>query len=345
MHTIHHGDCLEVMAGMPENSIDAIVTDPPYGLGFMGRKWDALPPGKEWAEQCLRVLKPGGHLLAFGGTRTWHRLAVAIEDAGLEIRDSIAWMHGQGFPKSHASLKPAHEPVVLARKKPEPGEGLLQIDATRIGMSAEDRAIVNNRSGSDDGKRDGIYRDGMGKREPGQKFTAYRSGRWPANVILDEHMAGVLDEQSGVSKTRPAKAALDGTGSGSGVARNASSYKTNAVTTIGYEDQGGASRFFYVAKASKRERPDVDGIKHPTVKPLALMRWLVRLVTPPNGIVLDPFAGSGTTIEAAILEGFNVIGIEREAEYLPLIQHRIDRAQTAQTEAPEQGAFAFKETP
>lgn len=325
MTIIHHGDCIEVMRTMPADSVDSIVTDPPYGLGFMGKAWDALPPGQDWAEECLRVLKPGGHLLAFGGTRTWHRLAVSVEDAGFEIRDSIAWMYGSGFPKHRATLKPAFEPIVMARKpfkgsltanEAIHGTGALDINGCRIeGVPQPGSASAQAIYGSST-----TYAPSGLPNAPGNP-----AGRWPANVVLDEHMAAVLDGQSGVSSTRPAKAALSGEGSGSGIARNASSYKTNAVASVGYEDTGGASRFFYVAKAPKKERPVVGGTAHPTVKPLALMRWLVRLVTPDGGTVLDPFAGSGTTLEAAALEGFQSIGIEREAEYLPLIQARLDR--------------------
>lgn len=393
--TLYHGDCIETMRTMPEGSVDSIVTDPPYGLGFMGKKWDALPPGEEWARECLRVLKPGGHLLAFGGTRTWHRLAVAIEDAGFEMRDSLAWLYGSGFPKSHdiskaidkmawaerevigeksyagghiqrsnaprfngdsyagggtykenptrsetapatteaaqwdgwgTALKPAFEPIVLARKPLAEktvarnvlahGTGAINVDACRIesGSDYHDLAVTQG------GRKinGGNYNSGEGA--PRKTAFAPASGRWPANVLLGEHMAGVLDEQSGVLKSGAHK---------SGQKRNAiskSSYVVLDVTT--YSDNGssgGASRFFYVAKAPKRERPNVDGVAHPTVKPLALMRWLCKLVTPTGGTILDPFAGSGTTIEAALIEGYNVIGIERETDYLPLIQHRITR--------------------
>lgn len=382
--TVYHGDCIEVMRNIPENSVDAIVTDPPYGLGFMGAKWDALPPGKDWAEECLRVLKPGGHLLAFGGTRTWHRLAVAIEDAGFEIRDSVMWLYGSGFPKSHdvgkaidkaaghvrgsapdfrngpntnpatkgtggygggygiqdgtdtgpvtpeaaewsgwgTALKPANEPIVMARKPfkgtvaanvLEHGTGALNIDACRIGVSEGDD-VLRQRASSVVGDTSAPF--GKGVAMAGQVNT---SGRWPANVILDEHMAGVLDEQSGLLKSGALKPYVN---------RNTDSYsgRMPAFRDVNIEaDQGGASRFFYVAKAPKRERPEVNGVKHATVKPLTLMRYLVRMVTPPNGIVLDPFAGSGTTIEAALIEGFNPIGIELTDEYLPLIQQRIQR--------------------
>jgi hypothetical protein len=284
--TLHHGDCLDVMRALPDCSVDSIVTDPPYGLGFMGKEWDALPPGREWAKECLRVLKPGGHLLAFGGTRTFHRLACAIEDAGLEIRDSIAWMHGQGFPKGKAQLKPAHEPIVVARKKTiEPRTGLLQIDAARI-----------------------------------------ESGRWPANVVLDESQAAALDAQSGDLSHNPPAIWRGGTGTSWG---GSIGKALPGEIRSGFDDKGGASRFYFCAKASSKERPVVDGIAHPTVKPLALMRWLVRLVTPPGGTLLDTFAGSGTTVEAAILEGLHCIAIERETDYLQLIQARIFRANAA----------------
>jgi site-specific DNA-methyltransferase (adenine-specific) len=285
------------MKMLPDNSIDSIVTDPPYGLGFMGKAWDALPPGQDWAEECLRVLKPGGHLLAFGGTRTWHRLAVAVEGSGFEIRDSIAWMYGSGFPKHRAALKPAFEPIVMARK---PFKGSLTANEDMHGTGA-------------------LNIDG----------TRTDAGRWPANVVLDEDMAEVLDHQSGHRKAgeRPASSGITsvpGANGTMGAGWSGVSESTRIVL-----DSGGASRFFYVPKAAKKERPVVDGVAHSTVKPLELMRWLVRLVTPTGGTVLEPFAGSGTTVEACILEGFHCIAIEREAEYLPLIQTRIDRQDAA----------------
>lgn len=307
--TLHHGDCLDVLATLPEASVDAIVTDPPYGLGFMGKAWDGLPPGREWAEACLRVLKPGGHLIAFGGTRTWHRLATAVEDAGFEVRDSIAWLYGSGFPKSFnlpgglgTALKPAFEPIVVARKPLvgtvaatvlAHGTGALNIDACRVRMSdADQRAVNAKHAGMDVAtyvRTPGVALNLSANPMPLKPATAHEGGRWPANVVLDEDMAAELDEQSGD------------------------------------DDQGGASRFFYTAKADSNERPRVDGIAHPTVKPLSLMRWLVRLVTPPGGVVLEPFAGSGTTVEACLLERFRCVAIEREADYLPLILARIHR--------------------
>lgn len=556
--TLHHADCLDVLRSLPDCSVDSVVCDPPYALGFMGREWDTFgmdvgrgaqarsqrraevtPTGEghstsagpylasgvdslraaglpfqrwceAWATECLRVLKPGGHLLAFGGTRTWHRLACAVEDAGFEIRDSLAWMHGQGFPKnldvskalgdkrcqcekvelshdgdvrgvrdgvpataesrrpgevadvlapvqrqgagsgvgevrgagaedarplrpeagagepgmegrrdvqapegelhrpalrevpsgvpgdgpqrrlrdgapsgdgstagevsasvgggeSHqprpagqpagelgalpvergsqarggwpvcgrcgkpcipdglgTALKPAFEPVVVARKPLTGtvaatvlahGTGALNIDACRVGDGGQLSWAEPRGNG---------YMGG-GSNAGAVAATENAKGRWPANVVLDESQAAALDEQSGESR--------DGTA----VKRNRSEdgrapYEASSymITDRSREDQtyggqGGASRFFYVAKADASERPRVNGTAHPTVKPLDLMRWLVRLVTPPGGTVLEPFAGSGTTVEACIIEGFQCIAIEREADYLPLIRQRIDR--------------------
>ena len=371
--TLHHGDCIEVMRGMADGCVDAIVTDPPYGLGFMGRAWDALPPGYDFAVECLRVLKPGGHMLAFGGTRTWHRLAVAIEDAGFEIRDSIAWMYGSGFPKSldvskaidkaagarehvgkgfvtagdyngrglaspegnyvdpppatadavrwqgwGTALKPAFEPIVVARKPLNGtvaanvlayGTGALNIDGGRV-QREPDRASGWSKSGSKAGPNDSMSGDNYD-----------REGRWPANVILDESQIAELDRQSGVqSGGQRVEGKVTGTTFGSG-----STMPDDLTGVLSYGDSGGASRFFYTAKANTHERPRIDGSAHPTVKPLTLMRYLVRLVTPPGGIVLEPFAGSGTTLEACIVEGFKCIGIERDPTYLDLIVQRVSK--------------------
>ena len=376
--TLHHGDCLDVLATLPDASIDAVVTDPPYGIGFMGKEWDS---GKsfverkaakrntfdhvggnhnptssadaartrrvesarfgawceQWVAECLRVLKPGGHLLAFGGTRTWHRLAVAVEDAGFEIRDNLAWLYGSGFPKSlnlvdesgertgqGTALKPAFEPIVMARKPLtgtvaanvlEHGTGSLNIDACRVGTESTIRRSNAGTNGV--GWR-------YGKRE---HLNGSESGRWPANVILDESQAEALDGQSGTLTS----------GAWNGKRSTPKMGATGIYGHAGVNDEparesstGGASRFFYVAKAPKSERPVVDGVAHPTVKPVSLMSWLVRLVTPPGGTVLEPFAGSGTTVEAAMREGFNVVAVEREADYLPLIVARIDREQARQ---------------
>lgn len=346
---VYHGSNLDVLPELASNSVDSIVCDPPYELGFMGKSWDnsGIAYNVEVWRQCLRILKPGGYLLAFGGTRTWHRMAVAIEDAGFEIRDNIAWLYGSGFPKSHnigkaidkidgmadkaeqwsgwgTALKPAHEPILMARKNVvgtiannvlAHGVGGINIDATRVGD--EVISVHNAPTGSFAG---GDTR--------GSDTTSYREhvGRFPANIILDETTAELLDRQADVS------------------------------------------RFFYVAKASKRDRneglddleekslgikgsglaricetcgvpqmtgcqcPDATYINpgrknfHPTVKPTALMQYLIRLVTPDGGVVLDPFAGSGSTGKAAILEDKRFIGIELTDDYLPLIEGRLKHA-------------------
>lgn len=360
------GDCIDVMRTMADASIDAIVTDPPYGLGFMGKAWDALPPGKPWAEQCLRVLKPGGHLLAFGGTRTYHRLAVAIEDAGFEIRDTVAWMYGSGFPKSHnltgehegwgTALKPGHEPIVVARK---PLHGTVAQNVAEHGTGAINIGVcrIEGREGTDYVLGTATRSRGVAYGEPSASadFDA-TLGRWPANVVLDDDAAAVLDDQSGVlaAGNRPAERAPWGDD------RRVGNVGASAGT-VGDRvplDAGGASRFFYVAKPTRAERENgLDGFVpvarpngnkwtdqdyrvtngerpasaesgprrnvHPTVKPIALMEWLVRLVTPPGGVVLDPFVGSGTTGIAAVRHGFGFIGIEREPEYYDIARARI----------------------
>lgn len=498
------GDCLEVLKTLPDASVDAVVTDPPYGLEFMGKDWDSFKgeswrsgagmtkPGigerkiawpsfgggdnanptcaacsgrkrgakkcdcetpdwrvkgkplearnnradsmrafqdwcEAWAAECLRVLKPGGHLLAFGGTRTYHRMACAIEDAGFEIRDSIHWMYGSGFPKSldvskaidkearverevvgrgvqrtiggkngvstnhgrggiqykdvvftipatedaarwngwGTALKPAHEPVVVARKPltgtvaanvQQYGTGALNIDASRVAAAKGDEPLkwAHGR---------GLGFHGATDNGPCEALTS--AGRWPPNIVLshtedctesacDETCAvAELDRQSGVSASVIRKP------SGGMILNPATGWNANSMvdkTERGFADSGGASRFFpvfrYQAKPSRSEReaglreaavrtgmggkmPVDDAGKqrnrftktaantHPTVKPIALMEWLITLVTPPNGTVLDPFMGSGTTGIAAKRLGFSFIGIEREAEYMEIAKARI----------------------
>lgn len=418
MYKIIEGNNLDVLPTLPDNSIDSIVTDPPYELGFMGKKWDSsgIAYSVELWQQCLRVLKPGGHLLAFGGSRTWHRLAVAIEDAGFEMRDSIAWLYGSGFPKSldiskaidkaagaereslgrnpnsrenaskeenlyelgtvgktaeitapatdeakkwagwGTALKPAFEPVVVARKPLvgtvaanvlEWGVGGLNIDGSRIGTSKPNAKNTSFNSWRELENRED-------RQSPEQTYDP-NQGRWPANIILDEYTAGLLDEQSGFSVTKrqdKPSAVRDEANTWGGT------FQQNRGAR-GHTDSGGASRFFYVAKASKKDRNEgLDGLEpqrhsdrknaegvggdnprnrtneakqnfHPTVKPTALMEYLIRLVTPAGGTVLDPFTGSGSTGKAALLNGYQFIGIELTPEYIPIINKRLQHAKLA----------------
>lgn len=503
--TVFHGSNLDVLPFMADNSVDSIVCDPPYELGFMGKKWDSsgIAYSVELWRECLRVLKPGGHLLAFGGSRTWHRLAVAIEDAGFDVRDSIAWLYGSGFPKSHdiskaidknngesdrklkftlwfrsaglsvkqvtdvlrlaglisqngtmarhffahsnagqpaiptaemwcvirpliaeipkwvdelverieaerevigkgsstlitqsgtyaitngeagekwqpkeyditaaateeakkwqgwgTALKPAFEPVVVARKPLVGtvaenvlawGVGGLNIDASRI--AAEDAPEGRSRHGG------GIAGNGTSFELP-DSTSSMPAGRWPANVMFDEYTAGLLDEQSGVGKSPSNTNRTENKTSGWGF--------SGVANAVAYGDSGGASRFFYVAKASKRDRNEgLDELPkqlarkfaqdettlatmpfgkepvqnfHPTVKPTDLMRYLIKLVTPAGGIVLDPFTGSGSTGKAALLDGYRFIGIELTEDYLPIIEGRLrwaDQEHRNQVEASE----------
>jgi|688.fasta_scaffold154122_2 site-specific DNA-methyltransferase (adenine-specific) len=385
---IIHGNSLNELPYLEDCSVDAIITDPPYELGFMNKKWDSSGIAYNiniWAH-CLRVLKPGGHLLAFGGTRTYHRMACAIEDAGFEVRDSINWIYGSGFPKSldvskaidkaagaereiigerklggnaaqstqekggtYASntnsvgvepisvpittpstdaakqwegwgtaLKPAHEPIVLARKPFEDtvannvmqhGTGALNIDGCRVETTDSFGGGTKGTSGF----AAGYEHDGW--------VAGSSLGRWPANVIHDgsDEVVGLFPS-SKAGKPRPDR----GTG---GIWSESMGIPCGPQ----YGDDGSAARFFYCAKAGKSERnaglPKDTNI-HPTVKPLELMKYLCRLITPPNGIILDPFAGSGSTLVAATLEGFNSIGIEMTADYLPIIEARIKWAES-----------------
>jgi DNA modification methylase len=451
--TLYAGDCLHVMGDLAADSVDAIVSDPPYGLGFMGKEWDT--PGAlverradksqtwdhvggnhnpsnskdsartrrvegqkfqafmtDWAIEALRVAKPGAHLVAFGGTRTYHRLTCAIEDAGWEIRDCLMWLYGSGFPKSldvskaidkasgaereivgtaqavgvfrncgktgkpqdaaaygeayrytvpatdtarqwagwGTALKPAYEPIILARKPlagtvaanvQQFGTGAINVDACRIGTDGRPwRQRRNDKALDGD-----VYGSGInGSRCLGETST----GRWPANLLLDAESAAALDAQTGTLKAgeRPAKY--------SGIWGGHSGAEHGARVVF---DSGGASRFFYCAKASRTDRNagcedlpgqqqddtrDADapgannprnhggqsrGNHHPTLKPTDLMRWLVRLITPPGGIVLDPFMGSGSTGRGAVLEGARFVGIELTEEYLPIALARVQAAQ------------------
>lgn len=335
--SVLRGDCVEVMAGMEPDSVDALVTDPPYGLEFMGKDWDTLdqpdwygrgaPPfggsrkrvrygnGNQqawhhaWAAAALRVAKPGAYLLAFGGTRTVHRMTCALEDAGWVIRDMLVWAYAQGFPKSRASLKPAWEPIVLARK---PGASRdLNIDGCRIGTGEDVPAF--GRKGLDSG---GIYGDGLN----GSFRTGETSphGRWPANVILtDPILDGGWEGVVGGGETGPGAWTQASSIYGTPMERESGITRT--------EPKGTASRYFYIPKAPTRERVLSDGRRspHPTQKPEALIRHLVTLVTPQGGTVLDPFLGSGTLGVVCDGLGMRWQGIEREPEYADWAEARI----------------------
>ncbi len=314
--TLHEGDCCEVLPTFPEGGFDSAVTDPPYELGFMGRKWDssgvAFDPAT-WSE-VLRVVKPGGYMLCFGGTRTYHRLACAVEDAGFKIRDCLMWVYGTGFPKGQGCLKPAWEPILLARK-PGPRVLPLGIDACRAGTEVETWPKSRGYSRHDTGNPVKVAAQPTGDPPP---------GRWPANVLHDGsdevlEAFAAFGERGGTTSGGPAERnsgrSEDYWGEGGG------GFATVGRSTVFHNDTGTAARFFYCAKASKSERG--DGNTHPTVKPLALMRWLVRLVTPPGGSVLDPFAGSGTTLLAAREEGMSAVGIEQDTGHCDIIRNRL----------------------
>jgi DNA modification methylase len=371
---IYPNDCLDVLRGMADATVDSIVTDPPYGLSFMGKRWDYDVPSEEMWRECLRVLKPGGHLLAFAGTRTQHRMAVKIEDAGFEIRDMIAWVYGSGFPKSHnlegerkgwgTALKPALEPITVARKPLagtvaanvlEHGTGAINVDGCRVAVPAADKKNYDANMACHERYADG--RNKLGGYEGGwnaDPSTINNTGaRWPANLIHDgsDEVVGLFP-QTGASKAT--NRGLQNSGRHGGLADIGGNIKENTDTIRGHNDNGGsAARFFYCAKASKADRDEgCEGLaskewaregacvperanrpfnpsknNHPTVKPTALMRYLCRLVTPPGGTALDPFMGSGSTGKAAVLEGFNFIGIEREAEYVEIAKARIAAAE------------------
>lgn len=320
-----HGDCREVLAGMEERSVHAIVTDPPYGLKFMGKAWDHGVPGVEFWQAVLRVARPGAPLLAFGGTRTAHRLVCAIEDAGWEIRDSVAWIHAEGMPKTSVvdgygqDLKPCLEWIVLARcpldgtvaeNASRWGVGGLWIEGTRVEGTVTTNPKVRNARGFGRGT-------GLVQGETGRDVVS--EGRHPANVVLDEQCADLLDAEVGdlISGANPTSRASDKFRKVYGEFAG----QRECLPKRGAE-RGGPSRFYYCAKPSTSERGEYN--THATVKPLSLMQWLVRLVKPPRGgVILDPFAGSGTTGIAATREGLDFIGIELEADHVNIARRRI----------------------
>ena len=388
-YELRRGDCLSVMRGMAASSVDAIVTDPPYGLGFMGKEWDHSVPGEAYWREALRVAKPGAHLLCFGGTRTFHRMACAIEDAGWEIRDTIMWVYGSGFPKSMdvgkaidkapaepagneakmwdgwgTCLKPAWEPIIVARKPldgtvahnvMEHGTGAINIDACRVPTVDSISTHSASKLSQDSQLVYGTYGEKETHQTSGQKL-----GRFPANLVHDgsdevvalfpdsKGQAGAVrgDEPSRVGQngiygtfSKPSNACEPRGDSGSAARFFNTLRDGEESASRTYADRGGtnfaakpgmrreptsADRFFYCAKASKRERG--EGNDHPTVKPTALMSWLVRLVTRKDGTVLDPFCGSGSTGMACAVEGDSFIGIEMNEHYADIAEKRLAAA-------------------
>ncbi|WP_336341207.1 site-specific DNA-methyltransferase [Pseudomonas atacamensis] len=378
-YTIMVGDCLELLRRMPDSSVDSVVTDPPYGLSFMRKKWDYDVPATEVWVECLRVLKPGGHLLAFAGTRTQHRMAVRIEDAGFEIRDMIAWVYGSGFPKSRnigndvegmdgwgTALKPSMEPITFARKPLDGktiganvrafGVGALNIDGCRIETIDDLNGgayTLNGRQSVSDSLRQGSGMNAVGA-TAGEYVQP--SGRWPANLIHDgsAEVVALFPAQAGaaapVTGNEPTANGFSGPVKYSGMRER--------VPGAFHSDSGSAARFFYCAKTSRKDRneglissdaPAVakdatmrdcetaewstrNGNSHPRVKPTDLMAYLLRLVTPPGGVALDPFMGSGSTGKAAMREGFQFIGCEIDEQYAAIARARIDHEITRQQE-------------
>ena len=348
------GDCLKRMKNLPNNSIDSVVTDPPYGLSFMGKRWDYDVPSVEvWAE-CLRVLKPGGHLLAFAGTRTQHRMAVRIEDAGFEIRDMIAWVYGSGFPKS-LDVSKAIDKAAGAERTEIVGSKLGRPGMAKDGSNQRSRFDAAFGEGEGIAMNHNVYAPATPEAQQWQGWgTALKPALEPITVARKpligtvaenvlQHGTGALNvdgcrvaADDGVNRSRPPRTPSVILGGGKGPNLTASEHSelgrwpanlihdgSEEVTGL-FPDAGGeqsAARFFYCAKASKKDRG--EGNTHPTVKPTALMQYLCRLVTPPSGIVLDPFMGSGSTAVAAIRERFNFIGIEMLREHFETAKRRI----------------------
>ncbi|QGJ70878.1 Hypothetical protein PBC10988_25770 [Planctomycetales bacterium 10988] len=345
------GDVLSELKKMPPNVYDGGLCDPPYGLGFMGKKWDENVPGIEVWREMLRVMKPGAYLLAFGSPKTFHRLMCHIEDAGWEVMETICWLYGEGFPKSNGfskrirryrghsktarrfqgygtSLKPAWEPIVLAMKPVHGsyannavvfGNGGLNIDECRIGTNGG-----TNRSHQAPYPR---TEDGRENRRQwarsGHSVEPNGKGRWPANLLLDDEAARVLDEQSGWSQSSKGRRRKAGSLPGNG--RTMGHFHLRLDGEGGYDDEGGASRFFYVAKASGKER---DGNDHPSLKPVELCKYLARLILPPKRdtprCLLVPFSGSGSEMIGANIAGWDhVRGIEKNKKYIDIARERL----------------------
>lgn len=352
------GECARLLPTLGTGSVHAVVTDPPYGIGFLGSRWDAKPPDPVWASECLRVLKPGGHLVAFGGTRTFHHLAGLIEQVGFEIRDVLCWIYATGFPKSRrvggaftgfgTGLKPACELILLARRPCEGsvernlerhGTGALHIEACRIPFTSEADKRVSIEKNDHDRYDEEHRRNRVYDQDRRRRTSWAPSGRFPSNVLLEPvpgvegPMEGVvLEHRTGMHRgALPERRGPSGDFSRhGGLHGHARPGRIEYIEPTGGGILGPTSRFFVVPKASRKERDAGLGgaeNRHPTVKPVGLMRHLVRLVAgKPGNVVLDPFMGSGTTGVACLHEGFDFIGIEREPEYVALAEQRIAHA-------------------
>lgn len=318
---VYNEDCLDVLKRIDDNSVDSVVTDPPYGLKLLGHSWDYNLPSIDIWRECLRVLKPGGHLLSFSSARTYHRMAISIEDAGFEIRDQIMWVYGQGMPKGK-NLKPAHEPICVARKPfkgsakanvAAHGTGNLNVDDCRVPCNQDDKPTFPEGEYSTD-TIVGSIRPETRTADPDP------STRWPANIIHDgsDPVVEMFPEKAGALFTATRKKATTG-GSGNSLMGKA---REVGEGNGAVDAPGSAARFFWCAKPSRTERAEAS--KHPTVKPIKLMTYLVKLATPKGGTVVDPFMGSGTTGVAAAIEGFDFIGCELEPEYFEIATKRLN---------------------
>lgn len=333
-YDIHLGNCLEVLKRIPENSVDSIVTDPPYGLAFMGKKWDYDVPDQAIWEECLRVLKPGGHLLAFAGTRTQHRMAVRIEDAGFEIRDMIAWVYGSGFPKSMDVSKAIDKAAGADRTVLSERANKSSFDPDGIGGGGFQRGTIQiTEPATDDAKKWQGWGTALKPalepitvaRKPFKGTVAANVMEWETGAINVDGCRVATSEILGRPQAEQLFfSGLKNNGYNDNSDKRGGRWPANLIHDGSDEPTellGAAARFFYCAKTSKKDRG--EGNIHPTVKPTDLMAYLCRLVTPPGGVVLDPFMGSGSTGKAAVREGFRFIGIEMDADYLSIAEARI----------------------
>ena len=309
------GDCRTTLSTLPAAFADAVATDPPYEFGFMGKDWDrsgvAFDPAT-WAE-VLRCLKPGGYMVAFAGARTQHRIACAIEDGGFQIRDCLLWLYGTGFPKGKGCLKPAYEPIILARR---PGPKVLPLGIDDCRVNPGERVGGGGNGAANVG---GIMGPKTGQRAKVEPHTA---GRYPANVLHDGSEE-VLESFAAFGERTSGKESEHGHVRSTDKFRGVYSPFSGQMTAHGalYGDSGSAARFFFCAKASQADRG--HGNTHPTVKPTELMRWLVKLISPNPGVILDPFAGSGTTLQVAVDLGHRAVGCELSSEYAGIITDRM----------------------